>query len=346
MSDNFQQGPNFQQNEGGTPFGNGQQQAKKPKQPVKISAGGISIIILLIVGIFVLANSVYFVREDEVAIVRQFGKISHIIVDNDNTLAEEQTAANPQFSDIKVVRSKGLFFKIPFITQVDKESSKLITYVSNPAEINTQDKIKYEIRMFAQWEITHPALFSTSLGTIGRANSKIDEVVYADVIQRINSVSSSTFLTDKESLNEVLILAVDDLNVALGRQGIQLRDIEVYRTILPPSNIQSTYNKMIAEREAIAQQIRSEGLELFNNTVADTDKQVAEIKASAIEEAESVRGDADAQALEIYADGFNRDPEFYEFWRTLQTYENTLDEDTVIFMNGDNPFLDVFNRNK
>ena len=99
---------------------------------------------------------------------------------------------------------------------------------------------------------------------------------------------------------------------------------------------------MVDERNAIAQQIRSEGLEYYQNTVADTDRQVSEIKAEAYETSEIIRGQADAEALEIYAAGFSQDPEFYQLWRTLRAYEHAIDEDTVIYLDRNNEFLRVF----
>ena len=101
---------------------------------------------------------------------------------------------------------------------------------------------------------------------------------------------------------------------------------------------------MVAERAAIAQQKRSEGQELFQNTVADTDRQVAQIIAESIETSETIRGEADATALEIYANAFSVDPEFYELWRTLRSYESVIDEDTVIYLNSDNAYLNLFNQ--
>lgn len=322
-----------------------QQNAKDMKKQIKTNMRFAGFIIIIILGVFLLSNCFYIVRENEVATVRELGEIKTIIVDASNTEAQLQNDLDARFKNVKIVTQKGLHFKKPFITTVEKNTSKLLTYISNSAKINTKDKIKYEINMYAQWEITHPGLFRTSLGTVNKANSKIDEVAYAVVIEKINSLSSIQFLTDKDALYDVLDVAVTALNEKLATQGIVIKDIEIYRTILPPSNIESTYKKMIAEREAIAQQIRSEGLELYQNTVADTDRNVAEIKASAIEESEKVRGEANATALEIYANGFSKDPSFYEYWRTLISYEKTIDEDSVIYLNSDNEYLKFFKNN-
>jgi Membrane protease subunits, stomatin/prohibitin homologs len=319
----------------GPKFKNAKNHAKK---------GILSVVVFIIIFalIVVLANSFYVVREDEVATVRELGEIKAVIVDSNSNLAQEQNDLDSRFKDVKIDKVKGLKIKTPFITTVEKDTSKLLTYVSNTAKINTKDKIKYEINMYAQWQITHPGIFRTSLGTVTRANSKIDEIAYAVIIDRVNRLSSDDFLNNKEALSNILQEAMDELNTNLATQGIQLTDIDVYRTIVPISNIESTYKKMVAEREAIAQQIRSEGLEIYQNTVADTDRNVAQIKSSAIEESEQIRGEADATALEIYAAGFSKDPEFYEFWRTLKSYEITIDADTVMYIDKNNSYLQYF----
>lgn len=317
---------------------------KKNKEKISFKGGAkfLGTLIVVVLAIFLLANSLYVVREDEIATIREFGEIKKIVVDPMNTEAKEYNEIDSRFKDVQIDVTKGLKFKIPFITTVEKNTSKTLTYVSNSAQINTRDKIKYEINMYAQWNIVHPGIFRTSLGTITRANSKIDEITYAVVIEKINSLTSFEFLEDKDALEKVLEEARIALNDNLSSQGIKLLDIDIYRTILPPSNIESTYRKMVAEREAIAQQIRSEGLELYQNTVADTDREVAQIKANAIEESETIKGEADASALEIYASGFSKDPSFYEYWRILKSYEETIDEDTIIYLDKNNSYLDVF----
>ena len=315
---------------------------KQAKTQAKMGGKAILGLILAIAVVVVLANSFYVVREDEVATVRELGEIKRIIVDSNTDYAQLQNDLDPRYKDVIIDTTKGLKFKVPFITTVEKDTSKLITYISSTAQINTQDKIKYQINMFAQWQITHPGIFNAALGTLSGANEKIDEITYAVVIDRINRLSSVDFLYNKDALNAVFEEAMADLNNNLATQGIRLKDINVYRTILPPSNIESTYKKMIAEREAIAQQIRSEGLEIYQNTVADTDRNVAQIKSSAIEESETLLGEADATALEIYADGFSKDPEFYEFWRTLRSYEETIDADTIMYIDKNNDYLKFF----
>lgn len=299
-------------------------------------------LILFVLAAILLAQSTYIVREDEVATIRVLGEIKKIVVGADNLDAVAQGQLDERFKNVAIDHGKGLKFRIPFITTVDIDTEKLNTYVSNTAKINTNDKIKYDIDMYAQWRITHPGMFRASLGTLVRANSKIDEVVYAVVIDRINRLSSKDFLNNKAALENILAEARTELNANLATQGIKIVDIDVFRTVIPESNIDSTYKKMIAEREAIAQQIRAEGLELYNNTVADTDKQVAQILAEAIETSERIRGEADAEALAIYANSYSKDPQFYEYWRTLKSYESIVNFNTHIFLDKNNRYFRVF----
>ena len=337
---------NFNNNNNGPDKQNFQDIGKKAdeiKNKAVKSAKNLVFLLVIIILLLSVKSFIYIVAENEVAVVSVLGDIKKVIVDKDNTLAIEQNKIDSRFSNVEIVNEKGLFFKIPFITTVNKNTSKLITYKSNSANIVTQDKIKYKVALYAQWEISHPGLFKTSLGTISKANAVIDEVVYAVIIEKINTLSSDTFLTDKNRVMDELEKSKLQLNTELAAKGIVLRDIEIYRTILPDSNIESTHQKMVAERQAVAQKTRSEGKELYRTTVARTDREVKEIESAAIEEAEMIRGSADAEALEIYANAYSADPEFYEFYKSLESYKTSFDENTTIYLDKNNPYLKYFN---
>lgn len=297
---------------------------------------GIPIILLILFNMFT-----FTVRQDQVAAVVELGKITKIIVDNIE-LTQGQNDSKASYKNVKIIGRKGLFFKVPFITEVRKETSKLLTYMATPELVNTKDKRQYLVAFFSQYEITHPGLFYETMGSIRKAQDTLDELVYPIIIRRINQLESEAFLNDKELLNAALDEGLSQLNQQVASYGITVRDNEIYRTLLPQTNIQSTYNKMRAEREAIAQQIRSEGKENYDKTVAETNKQEKETLAQAIETSEQIKGEADAKALEIYANAFSQDEEFYEYWRTLKAYEKTIDSNTVIYMDRNNEFLKYF----
>lgn len=336
MTDN--KTPNFGQNNG-TPFSDNVR-PMKPKKKVPI----VRIVLgLLVLAVLLTANMfIYTVEQDQMAVVKVFNDTKQVIVDTNNEDAVEINKLDPRFKNVEVVNKKGLFFKIPFITQVDKYTSKLLTYVSNTGQVTTRDKVKFEVELYAQWEITHPGLFATNYSSTQVANNRIDETLYADIIALINNLDSDAFLTDKEVLYNALEEKKEIYNDKIRNTGIIIKDLEIYRVGIPASNYASVYNKMNAERNAVAAGYRADGQKIYAETISNVDLEAASIEAAAIEESAKIRGEADAEAVKIYADAFSKDPEFYEFWRILQAYDKSLDENTTIYLDKNNPYLKYF----
>lgn len=332
-----QKGPSFNEN-------------VRPIRPAKkLPVGPIAIALVLVLIVVFFNSFVYVVAEDELAVVKVFNETKRVIVDTENLLDPTMNdlailinAEDPQFVDVDVVKDKGLFFKIPFITKVEKHSSKLLTYISNTGQVTTKDKVKFEVRLFAQWEIIHPGIYATNYGSEINTSSKIDETLYADIISLINNLNSDDFLTDKGVLYEALEQKKDEYNEKNMKTGIIIHDLEIYRVAIPASNYSSVYNKMNAERNAVAAGHRADGQKIYAETISDVDLQVSFIEAAAIETAAQIQGEADATSVQIYADAFSKDPEFYEFWRSLQAYENSIDANTTIYLDKNNPFLKYF----
>lgn len=335
---NNNQTPNFGQE--GSSFNRDNVRPMRPQ--VKLPKGLIifgALIVLVLVG---LMTCTFTVAEDEVAVVKIFSETKKVIVNRDNNLALEINDLDVRFKDAEVIQDQGLFFKIPFITTVEKHSSKLLTYKSNSGSVTTRDRVKFEVQLFAQWRITHPGLYETNYGNEENTNSKIDETLYADIIGLINNLESDVFLTDKEVLYQQLEEKRNIYNDRIKNTGIEIQDLEIFRVSVPKSNFSSVFNKMNAERNAVAAGFKADGQKTYSETVSDVDLKVAEIDAAAIETAAQINGEADALAVEIYANAFSKDPEFYEFWRTLQAYENSIDENTTIYLDKNNPFLKYF----
>lgn len=332
------QTPNFGQ-KNGAPF----QEKVKPMKPAKkLPIIRIILGLLIVVGLLTANMFIFVVEEDQLAVVKVFSETKRVIVDKNNTTAAEVNALSSQFKDVEVVNDKGIFFKLPFVTTIEKYTSKLLTYKSNTGQVTTSDKVKYEVELYAQWEITHPGLFQTNYRTENGANSKIDETLYSDIIALINSLESDTFLTDKETLYNALEEKRIAYNERIKDTGMIIHDLEIFRVGIPQSNYQSVYDKMNAERNAVAARFKAEGQQIYAETISDVDLQAAAIEAAAIEEAARIRGEADAEAVQIYADTFSKDPDFYEFWRMLQAYKTSIDEDTTIYLDKSNPFLKYF----
>jgi len=329
--------PNFGQN--GAPFKDNVKPIRPTKKVplVRIILGSIFVLLLLFANSFI-----FIVEEDQLAVVKVFNETKRVIVDPTNMDALDINNLDKQFKNVEVVAKKGLFFKTPFITQVDKYSSRLLTYVSSTGQVTTRDKVKFEVELYAQWEITHPGLFENNYGTIQRANSRIDETLYADIISLINNVDSDVFLTDKEALYSALEEKKDAYNVKMRGTGIVILDLEIYRIGVPRSNYASVYNKMNAERNAVAAGFQADGQKIYAETISTVDLAAASIEAAAIVESAEIKGQADAEAVQIYADAFSKDPDFYEFWRMLEAYDKALDASTTIYIDKNNPFLQYF----
>lgn len=303
----------------------------------------IGFILLILVGLM----SIYTVREDEVAVVRVVGDIKSVIVDKDSSLEDVFIHDG---KEIKVIKRKGLFFKWPLITSVDSHTSKLLTYISQEERVNTADTRQYKVKMFSQYEIINPAFFDMKFGSKEKANRVLDSDVYPIVIERINKLKSDDFLTDKALLYKNFEEGIVEINKLVKNYGIEVVDVDIYRTRLPESNLASTYSKMNEERDAEAQKLTSEGQEELNKIKNAVNEEAAQLKSEAERFAKNLKGKADAEAVEIYANGFlnedgvkiygySVDKGFFKVYRTIEALENGIDENTNIYIDSNYPLF-------
>jgi membrane protease subunit HflC len=309
---------------------------KKYMGTIKFAGGFILFIILL----SIVYNAFTFrVDERQQAVVMQFNKVVKIIVDDDK--ADELVAAvksHSQLKDAEVLGGKGLFFKIPFIQKVEYFTNTLLTYDTDVREVTTGDKKKLVLDNYAQWEIVNPAFFAISLKTIPRAHTRIDDIVYSKLNEEIGKVAQHTVVSDKDYVLDMLRRVADSSNEELKEFGIRIADIRIRRTDFPEDNYENIYNRMRTERQRDAATYRSEGKEEAEKIRSEADKQATIIEAQAYEQAQTLMGEGEAEALRIYAEAYNRDPEFYQFWRTLQAYRETLNEGTKIVIDPGSEF--------
>lgn len=299
----------------------------------------IGLIILFV--LVLLSQSLFVVGEAEQCVVSRFGVIKRIILNEHNTfhtdyadLLKDEITLN---GDVKILTGSGLHFKVPFADSVQTYSSRLYTYVSDSEVVNTAEKKQYYVKTYAQWSIADPALFSLKLGNMTGAENQLDNLIHPVIVQVINRLSADDFVSNKEALNAALAQGLKTINTDMAPRGIEVKDIQVHRTILPNANIASTYARMQADRAKVAQQLRSEGQESYLKAVAVTDLEARKIKADALSEAGLIRGEGDATALEIYAQSYSVDKDFYAYWRSLQALESALDENSTLVLDKDHP---------
>jgi membrane protease subunit HflC len=213
----------------------------------------------------------------------------------------------------------------------------LFNYTSNSETINTSEKKQYNITTYAQWRIADPALFSLKLGSTMNAENQLDNLIHPVIVQAINRLLAEDFISNKEALNAALRAGLTTINRDMVIRGIEVTDIQVHRTILPQANVETTYDRMKADRAKVAQQLRSEGEETYRKMVADTDLKAAQIEAEAIKAAGETRAQADANAMSIYNEAYKADPEFFRFWRSLQALRGSFKENSLLVLSQDHP---------
>jgi membrane protease subunit HflC len=294
---------------------------------------GLVLVLILFTGSFM-----FTVGEKEQAVITQFDKIVRIIVDDINDPSIQALKDNPRFADITIEQGKGLFFKIPLIQKVERFSNQLLTFDTYAEEVFTKDKKTILLDNYAQWKITNPATFMVNIGSREGAHQRIDELIYSKMREEIGKIDAHILIADKDYVMTMLENVEDYVNSQLEPNGITIRDIRIKRTEFPDETKPSIYEQMRSERQAVATKYRADGQKAARTLRAEAQKTATVIEAQAYEQAQKLMGEGDAEALKIYAEAYNIDPEFYAFWKTLQTYREVIDEDTTIIISPDSEF--------
>ena len=213
--------------------------------------------VIAVVALLLLSQSFFVVGEAEQAVVSRFGVIRRLVLNNGNTFHQDYAAfldgEITTSGQIKVENTSGLHLKMPFVDNVQSYSSRMFTYVSDSEVVNTAEKKQYYIRTYAQWSIEDPALFSLKLGSMTSAENQLDNLIHPVIVQAINRLSAEDFVSNKDALNAALAQGLNTINRDMAPRGIEVKDIQVHRTILPTANIESTYARMKADRTKVAQ---------------------------------------------------------------------------------------------
>ncbi len=303
---------------------------------MKLKLIGI-VIAVVFIGIF---SSIYMVNETEQVVITQFGK------------AIGQPITEP-----------GLYFKIPVIQHATYFPKNLLNWDGEPGQIPTLDKTYIGVDTFALWKIVDPLRFFQTANNVTGAQARLDDILDAAVRNLITSYSLiETVRTSNRKLGS-LSAEVDQQriggflgNVTTGRNkitramleqaqpkvaefGIELVDIKIKRLNYVESVRKSVYGRMIAERKQIAEKFRSEGKGEAKKIEGDQDKDLNRITSEAYKTAQEIKGKADAKATLIYAQAYGKDPEFYSFVKSLETYEKGLDKDAYFLLSTDSEFF-------
>ncbi|PWU68182.1 protease modulator HflC [Gracilibacillus dipsosauri] len=289
---------------------------KEIKRYIKIGITLLLIVILLII----LISSMFVVKEGEYKVVRQFGEV------------------------VRIESEPGLNFRIPLLQSITTLPNKKLVYDVIEREINTLDKKRMIIDNYAIWEITDPEAMIANARTEIGAEARMSEFIFSIIRSELGTLNYDQIINEEGSTRGDLNQRVTDrVNELLERDnyGIQVDDVRIKRSDLPEENEQSVYNRMISERESQAQQYLSQGEAEKNRIMAEADRDVTEMLSKANAQAEQIRAEGEEEAAKIYNQSFSKDEEFYQLYRTLESYKKTIDGETTIIIPQGSPYADL-----
>ena len=260
------------------------------------------------------------------------------------TVDETRQVVILQFGEpVRIIKTPGLHFKLPAPLQVAQHfDDRLLEYDVPPEEILSKDKKSLIVDNYVRWRIIDPLLFLQTVQTEPIAKTRIDDIVYSELRRELGTHNMSEIITENREL--IMEKVTRESAIATKPYGIEVVDVRLKRVDLPQNNEQSIYRRMQAERIRQANKFRSEGEEESQKIKASTDKDKTIILATAYKEAEEVKGEGEAKAVDIYARAFSKDPDFYEFYRTLETYKIILDKKTTLVLPTNSKLFDILNQ--
>lgn len=291
------------------------------------------LIIVAVVLVVSLANaSVYRIQEYEQVIVTQFGKITGPAIDQ-----------------------PGVHLKVPFVQVVRRFDKRWLAWDGHPNEIPTRDKKYIWMDSYARWRIKDPVVFYKRLRDEPSAQSRLDDIIdgevrnvianhnLIDVVRTGSRRFERTEAQEGEEDDTTQFLAsvgraklaemiLEKASSVMPEYGIELADIQFKRVNYVDSVQEKVFERMISERQRIAQLYRSQGLGKSAEIEGRVERELRSIQSEAYRKAEQTRGKADAQAAEIYANAYNKDPEFYAFTKSMRVMQDVIDAETELVL--------------
>jgi membrane protease subunit HflC len=298
----------------------------------------IVLVVLSIVVLIVLASSLYVVNMTEQVIITQFG----------------EPVGDP-------VITPGLKIKVPFFQTVNRFDKRFLAWDGERNEIPTKDKRYIWVDTYARWRIVDPLLFFQRLRDERGAQSRLDDIIDGatrtavaknELVEMIRSTNrppedlqvdsdeESAILKEiKKGRDEIVQEIFEEASKKVEDFGIEILDVQLKRINYIESVQRDVFDRMIAERQRIAERFRSEGQGEAARIRGERERDLKRIQSEAYREAQEIRGKADGEAIRIYAEAYNRDPSFYAFMKSLETYEKTVDPQTTFVLTTNSDLL-------
>ena len=297
------------------------------------------ILVLLIIAIIVLSSTFFIVTETQQVVITEFGK------------------------PIREIKDPGLQTKKPFIQKVHYFDDRLLEWDGYPTQIPTLDKKYIWVDTYARWHITDPLKFLQSVRNESGAQARLDDIIDSAVrnqitahilIEAIRSSNRPMATEIGTEGEESAIIEIGKINIGrdgitvdilkeaqaiTSQYGIELVDVRIKHINYVETVRRKVYDRMIAERKQMAEKYRSEGQALRMEILGKKERELKIVLSEAFRKSEEIRGKADGEATKIYADAYNNDPEFYSFLRTMETYKNTLKQNSWVILSTEGDYF-------
>ena len=283
---------------------------------MKVSKFFIPFIVVLGITAF---QSIFIVQEINQAIVLQFG--------------------DPK----KIVNKSGLNFKLPFIQNVAYLDKRVLNLDNPPEEVIAADQKRLIVDAIARFKIVDPLKFYISVGNERVARQRLATIINSRIRGVLGKQELATLLS-KDRAKQMSIIQ-NDVNTEAKNFGIEIVDVRIKRADLPQANSEAIYARMQTERQREAKEFRAQGAEIATRIKSTADKEVTVILANAKKKSEIMKGEGDGQINKIFADAFGKDPQFFSFYRAMQSYEKALiGGDTSLILSPDSDFFKFFGK--
>ncbi|MFQ5469602.1 MAG: protease modulator HflC [Gammaproteobacteria bacterium] len=287
-----------------------------------MSSSRLLVIIVLLLAVLILPLSLFTVKEWERAIQFKLGEI------------------------VKTDFTPGLYFMIPVYNNIRKYDGRILTLDASPERYLTAEKKNVIVDSFVKWQIDNVATYYTAMGgDERRADTRLSQIIKDGLRGEFGKRTIQEVISgERKEIMEILTVNADKLAHEF---GIRVVDVRLKRIDLAQDVSDSVFRRMEAERKRVANDLRAKGEEKAEAIKAEADRNATIIRAEAFREAEQVRGEGDARATEIYATAYNKNREFYSFYRSLNAYTNSFkDENDVVVLEPDTDFFKYFKDSK
>ena len=278
----------------------------------------LATIVVLLAAAFVLYSSAFTVNQTQQALVLQLG--------------------DPK----RTIQEPGLAFKLPFIQDVTYYEKRVLSLIPQDAEeVILADQKRLQVDAYARYRIEDPLLFYQTVRNERGARGRLEAIIDSSVRRALGRETLASILTGQR--NDITRSIGEEVNASVASLGIKIIDVRLRRADYPTATSQNIFNRMKSEREREAKEFRATGEEEAQKIRADAEKTRTVILSEAQRESQEIRGAGDSQAIQIYADSFGQDADFFAFYRSMEAYRKSMNNNgTSLVLSPDSSFFRFF----